>query len=211
MESIILASASLRRQELLKQIGVNFIVRSQDIDESILSGELADDYVTRMAQQKAESALDSSRSDAANSDRLVLAADTSVVCDADILGKPQDENDAVSMLLRLSGREHRVLSAVTVASKTMQRTQLCETRVRFRKIGSDEARIYYQSGEPEGKAGSYAIQGYAAVFVEQLSGSYSCVVGLPLFETAQLLNAFAELGSSVSSKHQTSANPVVER
>jgi len=210
MESIILASASIRRQELLKQIGVSFVVRSQDIDESILSGERAEDYVMRMAREKAESALGSLRIDEANSEKLVLAADTSVVCDADILGKPLDESDAVGMLMRLSGREHRVLSAVTVASQNRQRTELSETRVRFRKIGVEEAQMYYQSGEPIGKAGSYAIQGYAAVFVEQLSGSYSGVVGLPLFETAQLLSEFTESAISLSSLHQSSNDPAVE-
>lgn len=191
MESIILASASARRQELLQQIGVRFTVRSQDIDESIRRGELANDYVTRMAQEKAESALSTLRASKNSSDTLVLAADTSVVCDTDVLGKPVDEADAVDMLRRLSGREHRVLSAVTLATQVKQRTVLSESRVRFREIGIAEARQYYRSGEPQGKAGAYAIQGYAAIFVEQLVGSYSGVMGLPLFETAQLLAEFA--------------------
>lgn len=188
MVSIILASASARRQELLNQIGVRFTVRSQDIDESIRSGELPADYVMRMAQEKAVSALNADKD---SDSTLVLAADTSVVCDTDVLGKPVDEEDAVAMLGRLSGREHRVLSAVTLANQSRQRTLLCESRVRFREISVAEAREYYRSGEPDGKAGSYAIQGYAAVFVEQLTGSYSGVMGLPLFETAQLLAEFA--------------------
>jgi len=191
MESIILASASARRQELLSQIGVRFSVRSQDIDESIRRGERADDYVTRMAQEKAESALSALSISKESSDGLVLAADTSVVCDTDVLGKPMDEADAIGMLRRLSGREHRVLSAVTLATQSKQRTVLSESRVSFREISIDEARRYYRSGEPQGKAGAYAIQGYAAVFVELLVGSYSGVMGLPLFETAQLLAEFA--------------------
>jgi septum formation protein len=191
MDYIILASASARRQELLSQIGVRFTVRSQDIDESIRSGELANDYVTRMAQEKAGSALNALRVSEDSSDAVVLAADTSVVCDADVLGKPVNEADAVGMLRLLSGREHRVLSAVTLATQVNQRTVLSESRVRFREISLDEAQQYYRSGEPMGKAGAYAIQGYAAVFVEQLIGSYSGVMGLPLFETAQLLAEFS--------------------
>jgi septum formation protein len=191
MESIILASASARRQELLSQIGVRFTVRSQDIDESIRIGELANDYVIRMAQEKANSALSALCVIKESSDTLVLAADTSVVCDARVLGKPLDEADAVDMLRCLSGREHRVLSAVTLATQDKQRTVLSESQVRFREISVAEAQQYYRSGEPQGKAGAYAIQGYAAVFVEQLIGSYSGVMGLPLFETAQLLAEFS--------------------
>ena len=191
MESIILASASSRRQELLTQIGVRFTVCSQYIDESIRIGELANDYVSRMAQEKANSALSALCVTKDSSDTLVLAADTSVVCDATVLGKPRDEADAVDMLRRLSGREHRVLSAVTLSTQDKQRTVLSESRVRFREISIEEAQQYYRSGEPLGKAGAYAIQGYAAVFVEQLVGSYSGVMGLPLFETALLLDEFS--------------------
>ena len=190
MESIILASASARRQELLRQIGVRFTVRSQDIDESMRSGELANDYVIRMAQEKAKSALSAFPVNKDSNATVVLAADTSVVCDADVLGKPIDEADAVDMLRRLSGREHRVLCAVTLATQDKQRTLLSESRVRFREISIAEAQQYYRSGESAGKAGAYAIQGYAAVFVEQLIGSYSGVMGLPLFQTAQLLSEF---------------------
>lgn len=191
IESIILASASARRQELLSQIGVGFIVRRQDIDESIRSGEPAKDYVIRMAQEKADSALRALHVSKDSKDNVVLAADTSVVCDADVLGKPVDESDAVAMLRTLSGREHRVLSAVTLATQKKQRTLLSESWVRFREISVKEAQRYYRSGEPQGKAGAYAIQGYAAIFVEQLTGSYSGVMGLPLFETAQLLTEFS--------------------
>lgn len=203
IEPIILASASARRQELLTQIGVRFTVRSQDIDESIRSGEFANDYVTRMAQEKADSALSELSSSKGSSATLVLAADTSVVCDARVLGKPKDEADALAMLRCLSGREHRVLSAVTLATQSKQRTVLSESRVRFREISGEEAQQYYRSGEPQGKAGAYAIQGYAAVFVEQLIGSYSGVMGLPLFETARLLAEF--------SVPQQSSNPEVAK
>ena len=198
MESIILASASSRRQELLTQIGVRFTVCSQYIDESIRIGELANDYVSRMAQEKANSALSALCVTKDSSDTLVLAADTSVVCDATVLGKPRDEADAVDMLRRLSGREHRVLSAVTLSTQDKQRTVLSESRVRFREISIEEAQQYYRSGEPLGKAGAYAIQGYAAVFVEQLVGSYSGVMGLPLFETAQLLAQFSAPMQSIN-------------
>ena len=194
MEPIILASASARRQELLAQIGISFTVRSQDIDESIGSAELAEDYVMRMAMEKAMSALRQLAGSQGGDDTLVLAADTSVVCDADVLGKPSRESDALEMLLRLSGREHRVLSAVMLATKNKQAAQLSESRVTFREISLAEARQYYASGEPEGKAGSYAIQGYGAVFVKQLHGCYSGVMGLPLFETAQLLAEFGVSG-----------------
>ncbi|HAS49655.1 MAG TPA: hypothetical protein DCS33_10305 [Gammaproteobacteria bacterium] len=194
MEPIILASASARRQELLAQIGISFTVRSQDIDESIGSAELAEDYVMRMAMEKAMSALRQLAGSQGGDDTLVLAADTSVVCDADVLGKPSSESDALEMLLRLSGREHRVLSAVMLATKNKQAAQLSESRVTFREISLAEARRYYASGEPEGKAGSYAIQGCGAVFVKQLHGSYSGVMGLPLFETAQLLAEFGVSG-----------------
>ncbi|MDC3196251.1 Maf family nucleotide pyrophosphatase [Gammaproteobacteria bacterium] len=194
MEPIILASASARRQELLAQIGISFTVRSQDIDESIGSAELAEDYVMRMAMEKAMSALRQLAGSQGGDDTLVLAADTSVVCDADVLGKPSSESDALEMLLRLSGREHRVLSAVMLATKNKQAAQLSESRVTFREISLAEARRYYESGEPEGKAGSYAIQGCGAVFVKQLHGSYSGVMGLPLFETAQLLAEFGVSG-----------------
>ncbi|MDG1024997.1 MAG: Maf family protein [Gammaproteobacteria bacterium] len=194
MEPIILASASARRQELLAQIGVSFTVRSQDIDESIRIAELAEDYVMRMAMEKAMSALSQLAASQGGDHTLVLAADTSVVCDADVLGKPSSESDALDMLLRLSGREHRVLSAVMLATKNKQAALFSESRVTFREISLAEARRYYASGEPEGKAGSYAIQGYGAVFVEQLHGSYSGVMGLPLFETAQLLTEFGVSG-----------------
>ena len=191
MQPIILASASPRRQELLAQIGVSFTVRSQDIDESVQAGESPDHYVLRMAQEKADSALSQFAAGQEDAGEIVLAADTSVVLGDSVLGKPVDEADAVAMLQRLSGREHRVLSAVAVATGDERRCAVSESLVTFRAIGLDEAQRYYRSGEPVGKAGAYAIQGYGAVFVARIEGSYSGVMGLPLFETAGLLSDFS--------------------
>lgn len=185
VRTLILASASPRRQELLSQIAVPFRVAAQDIDESGQPGEQGEAYVRRIANEKARSAL------AALADNeVVLAADTTVLCDGQILGKPASAAEAVAMLTQLSGREHQVLTAVTVADRDRQKQVLGQARVSFRAISEAEARRYWASGEPRGKAGAYAIQGLAAVFVQSLSGSYSAVVGLPLFETAALLQEF---------------------
>ncbi|MEQ8954687.1 MAG: Maf family protein [Gammaproteobacteria bacterium] len=185
---ILLASASLRRQQLLDQIGVSFTVLPQDVDESLRAGEEPADYVQRVAIAKAQSALPQLQQ---HNCRLVLAADTAVVCDGRVLGKPQSETEAVAMLLALAGREHRVLTAVTAGDANGLRQLLSESRVSFRDITEAEARAYWRSGEPGGKAGGYAIQGLAAIFVSDLHGSYSGVMGLPLYETACLLQQFA--------------------
>jgi len=182
--ALILASASPRRQELLVQIGVDFEVRAQDIDESLLSSETPEVYVQRMAVEKAASCLSAFPS------AVVLAADTTVVCDGLVLGKPADEADAVAMLSRLSGRRHRVLTAVSLVDSTRQLQALSASEVSFRAISDAEARQYWRTGEPQGKAGAYAIQGMGAVFVSNLQGSYSGVMGLPLYETATLLEEF---------------------
>jgi len=187
IQQIILASASPRRQELLTQIGVSFRVESQDIDETLRSGEAARDYVQRMADTKAESALHSLAED---SQRVVLAADTIVICDDEVMGKPANQADALRMLLQLSEREHHVLSAVTVATRSERYSAISDSSVYFRAIDPQEAERYWLSGEPAGKAGAYGIQGRAAVFVKHLVGSYSGVMGLPLFETAELLSRF---------------------
>jgi septum formation protein len=181
---IYLASASPRRGELLRQIGVPFTVRAADIAEDRRAHEPADRYVLRLATAKAEavwSALD--RAEA----RPVLAADTAVVIDDDVLGKPADAAEAAAMLERLSGRAHRVLTAIALCCGARAETALTETEVRFRATTAAERRAYCATQEPFDKAGGYGIQGRAAVFVEQLRGSYSAVVGLPLFETAALL------------------------
>jgi septum formation protein len=180
-----LASASPRRTELLRQLGVPHEVRPASIDESLRAGEPAEAYVRRMAVTKAGSV---------RSHLPVLGADTSVIVDEDVLGKPGDLEAARAMLARLSGREHIVLSAVALAHAGAVALRLSRTTVRFRVLGSAEIDAYWATGEPGDKAGSYAIQGFGSVFVESLSGSHSGVVGLPLFETAQLL---AEAGVPV--------------
>jgi len=181
---LVLASNSPRRRELLLSLGVVFQICPQDIDESVLNVEKPYDYVQRVALEKALSAL------ATNPDALVLAADTSVIVDDQILGKPQDSGDALSMLSLLSNREHSVLTAVTLANSEKQRSTVVRTTVNFRSISAAEAQRYWATGEPIGKAGGYAIQGFGAAFVESIEGSFSNVVGLPLFETAQYLQAF---------------------
>jgi septum formation protein len=184
---VYLASASPRRRELLLQIGVTCQVLPVDLDESPEPGESAEHYVGRLALDKARAALTL----LGKAERtLILAADTAVVIGADILGKPRDAADAAAMLRRLSGGEHRVLSGVALIGADGRETSaLSESRVRMRRIFDAEIAAYWATGEPADKAGGYAIQGHAAVFVEALSGSYSGVMGLPLFETAALLAA----------------------
>lgn len=183
---LILASASPRRRALLEQLGLRFSVLEQDIDESRRVGESPLNYVERMAQEKAGTALKS----LPPRKGIIIGADTSVVLDDLVLGKPRDEFHGRQMLMQLSGREHQVLSAVTVCSTDACETAVSVSTVTFRVISPLEASSYWATGEPIGKAGSYAIQGLAAVFVKHLAGSYSGVMGLPLFETAQLLKLF---------------------
>ena len=178
---LVLASASPRRRELLGVLGVQFRVLPADIDESVSAGESPEEYVHRMALSKARVGLMESPESG------VLGSDTVVVVDDRILGKPADRQDALAMLALLSGRSHRVLSAVALVDGEGVARRLSETKVSFRSISEDEAEAYWSSGEPADKAGAYAIQGKAAVFVREITGSYSGVVGLPLFETAQLL------------------------
>ncbi|VXC53525.1 putative septum formation protein [Pseudomonas sp. 8AS] len=188
MASLYLASGSPRRRELLAQIAVPFVTLGAAIDESALPGEPAHGYVERLALEKARVGLASL---ADNTDAVVLGADTAVVLDGQILGKPQTREEALAMLAALSGREHLVLTAVALASRTRSAVQVVTSRVTFRPLRPGEAEAYWATGEPCDKAGSYGIQGLAAVFVSQLQGSYSAVVGLPLCETAQMLNEFA--------------------
>lgn len=186
MPPLFLASGSPRRRELLTQIGVPFTVLSAQIDETPLDHETPAAYVERLARGKAGAGL------ALLTDQqgCVLGADTAVVLDGRILGKPVDEADALQMLAGLSGREHEVLTAIALTNKQRCETEVVASRVRFRSISPPEALAYWASGEPQDKAGSYAIQGLAAIFVERLQGSYSAVVGLPLCETAELLGRF---------------------
>ena len=181
---LILASASPRRQELLVQIGVRFTVQPMNIDESVQPGELPDTYVRRMALEKAQAGWQRVGQSA---ELPVLGADTAVILDDEILGKPENEADAVRMLLALSGREHQVISGVALVNAQTQRVQSVTTQVRFRTLTKSDCLRYWQTGEPADKAGAYGIQGFAAIFIDGIEGSYSSVVGLPLAETADML------------------------
>jgi septum formation protein len=181
---VYLASASPRRSELLRQIGVPVEVRPAEIVETQALGEAPDAFVLRLAAEKADTVW---RRVPAEERRPVLAADTAVVLDERVLGKPADEVEAEAMLAALSGRTHRVLTAVALRCGDVAETSLSSSEVRFRATTAEERAAYCRSGEPLDKAGGYGIQGRAAMFVEHLAGSYSGVVGLPLFETAALL------------------------
>ena len=180
-----LASASPRRRDILTAIGIKHTHAGVDIDESRHPGESPVAMVRRLAREKAE---------AATSDLPVLGADTVVVLGDTVFGKPTSADDALSMLGALSGKVHRVMTAVAINQDGATAVDMSDTEVRFRDIDPDEALAYWHSGEPAGKAGAYAIQGIGGVFVESIEGSYSGVVGLPVFETARLL---ATVGISV--------------
>jgi septum formation protein len=183
---LILASASPRRRELLLQIGVAHVVQAAAVDERQLPGEDPAACAARLAVAKARAVHAAAP---ARPDLPVLGADTLVVQDGVTLGKPRDRADALDMLLRLSGRTHRVISAVALLSAAGVATRLSDSEVRFRSLTPAECATYWDTGEPCDKAGAYAIQGLGAVFIAGLNGSYSGVMGLPLFETAQLLAA----------------------
>ncbi|WXL26686.1 Maf family protein [Ectopseudomonas mendocina] len=188
MATLYLASGSPRRRELLTQIGVPFLLLKSNIDESVRAGESAQDYVERLAREKAQAGLGSL---AERSGAVVLGADTSVVLDGRILGKPVDRADALQTLKALSGRKHQVVTAVALISEDRLVSQVVTSEVSFRELDDAEIEAYWNTGEPQDKAGSYAIQGLASIFVSHLQGSYSAVVGLPLCETAALLAEFA--------------------
>lgn len=177
---LILASQSPRRAELLQQIGVRFRALPAHIDETPFDGESPRDYVRRMSVDKAR-ALHAQHPQAA-----VLGSDTSVVIGERILGKPENREEGIAMLLSLAGRTHRVLTGVALVHQETE-YRLSDSRVRFRAIDAQEAARYWDTGEPCDKAGGYAIQGLGAVFVEHIEGSYSGIMGLPLYETAKLL------------------------
>jgi len=184
ISNIYLASASPRRAELLTQIGVNFETLHVTVDESPKSRETVEDYVARLAMQKAIAGLGV----AADKKRPVLAADTAVFVDEQILGKPKGADDARRMLRLLSGKTHQVLTAVAVVGEGRRPKQAIQrSHVTMRDISDFEIAAYWQSGEPEGKAGSYAVQGMAAIFIANINGSYSGIMGLPVYETAELL------------------------
>ena len=181
---VYLASSSARRRELLQQIGVSFRIVGTAIDETVRHGESPLAYVTRLAAAKAEAGWERSR-DAANAP--VLAADTAVVLNGKIFGKPADRPDAEHMLRQLSGRTHEVLTAIALRTPDGLCSRVSRSEVDFRCIDAAEAHAYWETGEPGDKAGGYAVQGKGAVFIAGLRGSYSGVMGLPLFETAELL------------------------
>ena len=190
MTPLYLASGSPRRRELLTQIGVPFSTVSAAIDETPLPNESPVAYVERLAREKAFAGREQLRASIPHHPFCVLGADTAVVLDDRILGKPVDQADALAMLMGLSGREHQVLTAVAINDAQRCETRVVCSRVTFRAISEDEASRYWASGEPHDKAAGYAIQGLAAVFVTNLNGSYSSVVGLPVCETAELLGHF---------------------
>ena len=182
-----LASQSPRRRQLLEQLGIDFAAIHVDVPEQRAPGESPRDYVSRVARDKARAGLASL---AGAQDAVVLGADTEVVLDDEVFGKPRDAEDAAAMLRRLSGRTHAVISSVWVVSAAQERSETCVSRVRFSMLDEPTIEAYVATGEPFGKAGAYAIQGRGALLIEHLEGSYSGVMGLPVFETGRLLRGF---------------------
>jgi septum formation protein len=189
MTTIALASASPRRRELLTQLGVNYQLVKIDVDETQLPGEFAADYVLRLAKAKASAGLL-----AMQGAMPALGADTIVVVDGQVLGKPKDQADFVRMMKLLSGRSHQVMTAVAIAQPDVVDAITVSTDVWFGLLADTEIEQYWHSGEPQDKAGGYGIQGIAGRYIEKIQGSYTAVVGLPLFETAQLLGRLTKAG-----------------
>jgi septum formation protein len=194
---IYLASRSPRRRELLRQIGVNFELlilredprRGIDVDETLLEGETAADYVMRVARAKAQVAARVALQRGLRP-HPALGADTTVVLEGTVIGKPENAEHAQRILGALSGREHEVMTAVAVAQRDRIESALSVSTVAFRELAPAEVQRYVASGEPSGKAGAYAIQGRAAAFITRTAGSYSGILGLPLADTAELLRRF---------------------
>ena len=182
---LVLASQSPRRAELLRQIGVPFTQYSVDIDETVLVDEKPEEYVKRMAQEKSSEGYQR-----AQANQFVLGADTIVVTNNNILGKPRDKNDGMRMLNILSDNTHQVFTGVTITSAKQQKTVIVETKVCFGPLSTQQIEWYWQTGEPRDKAGGYGIQGLGGQFVKHIKGSYSAVVGLPLYQTRILLTEF---------------------
>lgn len=179
---LILASQSPRRKELLSQLGYQFETISADIDESIIDNELPRDYVLRLAIEKASVVAQNQATDS-----VVLGSDTSVIFEQHILGKPESLEDCCKQLLMLSNNTHQVLTAIAVIKNNNIYSEIISTDVTFKALSIEEIHRYWHTGEPQDKAGSYGIQGIGGQFVKQIKGSYSAVVGLPLYETAKLL------------------------
>ena len=182
--AFVLASASPRRRELLSGIGLAFDIDKPDIVESPIRGETASDYVRRLAGEKARTVLQR------QSNRLILAADTTVVIDGDILEKPKSKDEGVEMLQRLSGTRHQVMTGVSIINDDRESSFVSTSYVIFRALAEDEILWYWNTGEPRDKAGGYGLQGAGGAFIEAINGSYSNVIGLPLAETVSLLRSF---------------------
>ena len=182
---LILASQSPRRQQLLEQLGYQFRCLPANIDEAILAHESAEQYVTRLALAKAQCIANNQQNS-----NLVLGCDTSVVINQQVLGKPKNQADCFRLLGLLSGKVHQVLTAVSLVKADFSKTVLVTTEVKFKVLSHAEIKQYWLTGEPQDKAGAYGIQGIGGQFVKHIVGSYSAVVGLPLYQTVQLLNEF---------------------
>lgn len=183
MARIILASSSPRRKELLQQLGLDFEIYSPDIDESVREGEIVEQYVERLARVKAHAVL------SLFADAIVIAADTSLSFAGKIIGKPQSKQHAFEIWSTISGQWHDVYSGICVATSIQCLSKVVRTQVELQQLSLVDMEKYWATGEPVGKAGAYAIQGIAAQYIPQIRGSYSNVVGLPLYETAQLLES----------------------
>jgi septum formation protein len=186
-KKLVLASASPRRKALLQQMGVEFEVQPVDMDESMQPGEDVLEHVQRLAIEKAR--LGFRQAVVPANDRAVLAADTVVEVDGEVLGKPENAGQAAAFLARLSGKKHKVHTAVAIVTANRELTALNSSEVEFAQLTDSQINAYVETGEPMDKAGGYAIQGLAARFVINLNGSFSGVMGLPIYETANLLSA----------------------
>ena len=184
--SVYLASKSPRRQELLSQIGIDFSLVDVSVEEFPEPDELAQDYVKRLAREKSLAGVA-----ACDGAAPVLGSDTIVVLDGNIMEKPQDKKHAIAMLTSLSNSTHQVMTAIALSDSEQTACELVVTNVTFGEISEQQAIAYWYTGEPADKAGGYAIQGMAGKFVKSIEGSYSSVVGLPLFETAQLIHNYS--------------------
>lgn len=182
MSQFILASQSPRRKALLEQLGYVFSCQPADIDESVQLNESPQDYVSRLAMEKAKFIAENQKDTT-----IVIGSDTSVIFQNHILGKPKNLEQCLAYLTMLSGQQHQVLTAVSLVQGAFIDTRLVSTTVRFKPLSTQEIELYWQSGEPQDKAGGYGIQGLGAQFVEHIDGCYFSVMGLPLFETSQML------------------------
>jgi septum formation protein len=198
--ALILASQSPRRKELLSQLGYVFQTISADIDETVIEGELPPAYVLRLAIEKAQVVAKHQTTDC-----VVLGSDTSVIFDHHILGKPANIENCCEQLLMLSNNTHQVITAIAAVRGGQVISSLVSTDVTFKKLSINEIERYWQTGEPQDKAGAYGIQGIGGQFVKQINGSYSAVVGLPLYETATLLAEFG-LPTAIQQNTTTSSN-----